>query len=67
MKVLSFWGINWVLIANISIGIAEEVIPATFKKVDKNYELDVEEGPRREGGRGRGRGRGAGRGAVSNQ
>lgn len=49
----------------LSKGIAEEVIPATFKKVDKNYELDNEEGPRKEGGRGRGRGRGgAGRGQV---
>jgi hypothetical protein len=46
----------------LPLGIAEEVIPATFKKTDKQYEENVDEGPRREGGRGRGRGLGRGRG-----
>lgn len=46
-----------------SLGIVEEVMPATFKKTDRNYEENVDEGGASRP-RGRGRGLGRGRGGV---
>ena len=43
-----------------SLGIVEEVMPATFKKTDRVYEDVVEESAQRPRGRGRGLGRGRG-------
>jgi hypothetical protein len=47
------------------IGIAEEVIPATFKKTDKVYEEQTDDAPQRSRGRGRGVGRGRGSGVIT--
>ena len=59
MRAFNTWEINWVFSILNSTGIAEQVVPATFKKSDKVHEIEAEGGSKPRG-RGAGRGRGSG-------